>query len=141
MIELPPKGHVIPINLESDSTYGFPTITSVDPRSNMRTKIPPSMHKKTWIVAINSEENGYIEPITAQYCLNELQGWQKNRRRVKVEITMHRQMKKPSMGPYQQIRQMADQINSTTPIVRHIAAMPQKPIVHNTIFQCLKDEK
>ena len=43
VIELSPLGHVIPINLKSDSTYGFPAITSVDPRSNMRTQIPPSM--------------------------------------------------------------------------------------------------
>ena len=140
VIELPPLGHVIPVNLESDTTYGFPTITSVDPRSNLRTQIPPSMQKKTWIVAINSKDNGYIEPITAQYCLNELERCQKKRRRVKIEITVHRQMRKPTMGPYQQIRQMADQMNSTSPIVRHVAALPKKPDVHNTIFQCLKDE-
>ena len=91
-------------------------------------------------MAINSKDNGYIEPITAQYCLNELRRCQKKRRRVEVEITVHRQMKKPTMGQYQQIRQMADQMNSTTPIVRHIATLPQKSVVHNTLFQYLKDE-
>ena len=40
---------------------------------------------------------------------------------------MHRQMKSPTTGPYQQIRQMADQMDSSPPIVRHVVALPQKP--------------
>ena len=60
VITLPPQGHVLGLNLASDSIYGFPTIVSVDPRSSLRTQIPASMHKKTWIVVINSQDGGYI---------------------------------------------------------------------------------
>ena len=46
VIKLPPQGHALGINLASDTTYGFPTIVSVDPRSSLRTQIPASTHKK-----------------------------------------------------------------------------------------------
>jgi len=54
------------------------------------------MHKKTWIVAINSQDGGYIEPISAKFCMDELTRCQKKRKKVNVEITVHRQMKTPS---------------------------------------------
>ena len=141
VITLPPQGHVLGLNLSSDTTYGFPTIISVDPRSSLRTQIPASMHKKTWIVAINSQDGGYIEPISAKFCMDELTRCQKKRKKVKIEITVHRQMKTPSIGPYQQLRQMADQMTGSQPIVRHVVALPQMPKVGKTIFECLRDEK
>ena len=129
VITLPPQGHVLGLNLSSDTTYGFPTIISVDPRSSLRTQIPPSMHKKTWIVAINSQDGGYIEPISAKFCMDELTRCQKKRKKVSVEITVHCQMKTPTIGPYQQLRQMADQMTPSQPIVRHVVALPQMPKV------------
>ena len=36
---------------------------------------------------------------------------------------------------------MADQMDSSPPIVRHIVALPQKPEAGKTIFDCLKDQK
>jgi len=80
------------------------------------------MQKKTWIVAINSKDGGYIEPISAKYCLDELERCQKKRKKTTVEITVHRQMKSPTTGPYQQLRQMADQMPSSQPIVRHVSS-------------------
>ena len=97
------------------------------------------MHKKTWIVAINSQDGGYIEPISAKYCLDELIRCQKKRKKVSIEITVRRQMKSPTIGPYQQLRHMADQMTPSQPIVRHIVALPQMPKVGKTFFECLKD--
>ena len=72
--------------------------------------------------------------------MDELVRCQKKRRRVKIELTVHCQMKSPSTGPYQQLRQMADQMDSSPPIIRHVVALAQKPEIGKTIFECLKSQ-
>ena len=55
-------------------------------------------------------------------------------------MTFHRAIK-PVTGELQTLRQMSDQIVSQTPIVRYTAALPEKPIIKSSIYECLKDPK
>jgi len=50
-----------------------------------------------------------------------------------VELTFHRKIK-PVAGDYQMLRMMHDQANPVQPIMRYIAALPEKPIsVRSTV--------
>ncbi len=63
-IVLPLKETRLGIKFTSNETYGFPLLTKVAPTSPLRTQIPMDMHCNCWVIAINSQANGYIEPIT-----------------------------------------------------------------------------
>ena len=51
---------------------GFPVLTKVHPTPPLRTQIPMDLQRNCWIVAINSQHRGRIEPITAIFCLDEI---------------------------------------------------------------------
>ena len=126
-VVLPPKGNSLGLTFLSDQTYGFPLLTKVSPHSPLRTQIPMDMHRNCWLVAINSQHGGHIEPITAKYCLDELTRCQLENDEVKVELTFHRKIK-PVATELQTMRMMSDQATAVSPIVRHVAALPERPV-------------
>ena len=134
---LPPKGTPIGLGFTSDETYGFPVLTKISPTSPLLTQIPMDLHRNCWILAINSKRNGYIEPITAQFCFDEIERCQASRRETEIELSFHRKPKAVPTEMYQTYRMMSDQANPVPPIIRHIAALPTKPIAGKSIWECL----
>ena len=98
-----------------------------------------SMHRNCWIVAINSKEKGHIEPITAKFLLEELKQCQDPHSETEVQLTFHRKIK-PVTTEIQTLRAMSDQMDTNTPIVRHIVAMSDRPVALKSTHQCLKDK-
>ena len=134
---LPPKDERLGINFESDETYGFPVLTKVDAKSTPRTQIPMCLQQNCWIVAINSKDRGYIEPIDAKYCLNEMKSCQKDHVEVVIELTFHRKIN-PINTEYETYDMMSDQIGAERPEVAHIVSHPNPPAPPGrTIFECL----
>ena len=83
-----------------------------------------SMQRSCWIVETNSKKIVQVEPITAKFCKDELQQCQDSHKEVKVQITSHRKIK-PVTLEYQTLRAMPDQMNTNSPIRRHIVATPE----------------
>ena len=98
-----------------------------------------SMQRNCWIVAINSKKNGHIETITAKFLLDELKQCQDPHSETDIHITFHRKIK-PITTKLQTLRAMSDQMDTNTPIVRHVVAMPDQPIDLRSIHLCLKDK-
>jgi hypothetical protein len=56
---------------------------------------------------------------------------------VEIEMTFHRKIR-PVATDLQTLRMMSDQAAPVSPIVRHIAALPERPVAERSIYQCLK---
>ena len=125
------------ITLQSDETYGFPLLTKVNPTSSIRTQIPMRLQHNCWIVSINSQRGGHIEPISAEFCISELKNCRIENDEVEIALTFHRKIR-PVATDLQTLRMMSDQASPVSPIVRHVAALPERPIVGQSIFECLK---
>ena len=138
-ITLPPKGTSLGLTLKSDETYGFPVLTNVSPTSPLRTQIPQDLTRNCWIIAINSQYGGHIEPITAKYCNDELIRLQVPDQEVVIQLTFHRKIN-PVTTELNTWRMVADQANPTPPIIRALVAMPQRPVAQKSIFQCLQSD-
>ena len=136
-VYLPPEGDFIGLTLKSDETFGFPILSRIDPVSPLRVQIPTDMHRNCWIVAINSKENGYVEPITAKFGIDEIKRCQIEDDEAMIELTFCRKMR-PVATELQSLRAMNDQMDVNSPIVRHIVAMPERPEAGKTLFDCLK---
>ena len=136
---LDPKKCGLGLRLESDTVYGFPVLNRVEPTSPLRTQIPMSMQRNCWVVAINSKKNGHIEPITAKFLVDKLKLCQTPGSETKIQITFHHKIK-PVTTKLQTLRAMSDQMDTNTPIVRHVVAMPEKPSAPRSIHLCLKDK-
>ena len=91
-IDLPPKNKKIGLELDSDPTYGFPLLKKINPLLPLRTQIPVDFHHNCWIVAINSDENEHVEPITAKFLIDELRRCQKSKK-VQIQMTFQRAIK------------------------------------------------
>ena len=72
-VVLPEKGTSLGITVQDDYTFGFPLLAKVNPTSPLRTQIPMSLQRNCWIVSINSQHGGHIDPITAEFCMSELE--------------------------------------------------------------------
>ena len=111
--------------------------------SPLRTQIPMDLQRNCWITAINSQHNGHIEPITAQFCYDEIVNCQDKLDDVMIELTFHRKIN-PVTKELNQYRSMSDQIGRSSPIMRnsptvsHIVALPERPSAEKTIFQAMK---
>ena len=136
-VSLPPATSGVGLQFDDDTVFGFPLLTKIRHNSILRTQIPVDMHKNCWLVAINSSHGGYAEPITGQFALEELKRHQKKRSRAQVELTFHRKIR-PIITPYETYRATHDQAVPAPPIVRHIVALPEKPVSKKTIFDNLK---
>ena len=136
-VVLPPKGEKLGISLQSDSTYGFPVMTKIHPMSPLRTQIPMDLQRNCWIIAINSQHRGHIEPITAKFCLEELSKCQDKHDDVMIEISFHRKIN-PVTTELNRYRSMSDQIGKEQPIVRHIVALPDRPRDEKSIFKAVQ---
>jgi hypothetical protein len=137
VVELPRRDISLGISFKSDERYGFPLLVKVDPHSPLRTQIPMDMQRNCWLVSINTKENGFVEPITAKFCLDELKRCQSPDHEVTAELTFHRKIK-PIATDLQTLRMMSDQATPSQPIVRHIASLPERPVSSKTIFDNLK---
>jgi hypothetical protein len=71
-ITLPLRETRLGIKFTSDEMYGFALLTKVAPTSPLSTQIPMNMHCNCWVIAMNLQANGYIEPITDKFCFEEI---------------------------------------------------------------------
>ena len=92
-VTLPPKDTNLGIKFTSDETFGFPVLSRVEPTSPLRTQIPMDLQCNCWIIAINSQHNGHIEPISAKFCFDEIKRCQAQHDDVVIELTFHRKIK------------------------------------------------
>ncbi len=112
-------------------------LTKVAPTSALRTQITMDIHPNCWVIAMNSQANGYIKPITSKLCFEEIVCCQEDKEEVPIQLTFHRRIK-PIATDLQELCAMSNQMDSNTPIVCHIVALPDQPVAEKLIFQCLK---
>ena len=54
-----------------------------------------------------------------------------------IQLTFHRKIL-PVHKELQSLRMMSDQSPGVSPIVRHIVALPERPVAERSIYECLK---
>ena len=126
---LPEKGVSIGLKFESDTVYGFPILSKVTPQSYLRSQIPADLHKNCWIIAINSDEHGYVEPISAKFCHDEIVKCQRKNCTTSVELTFCRRIK-PINTEIETYRQVSDQMERPQPLERGNQAIDSPQVNH-----------
>ena len=128
-VTLPISNERFRILLDTDTIFGFPLLSRVDPSSHLQTYIPMSMQGNCWIAAINTKKNIlHWQAMTMPG--TEWSSQQPN--------NFHRKIK-PVTLEYQILGAMWDQMDIDTLIVRHIIAMPDQPAALCSIHLCLKN--
>jgi len=87
-----------------------------------------SLQRNCWMVSINAQHGGHIEPISAEFCMSELENGRIENDEVGIELTFHKKIR-PVAKDLQTLQMMSDQASPVSPIVRHVAALPERPVV------------
>ena len=86
VVLLPNTNENFIIALATDTIYGFPILSRVDPSPPLPTQTPISMQYICWMVALNPKKSGYVAPFTAKFCIDELRQCQDSQAEVRVQI-------------------------------------------------------
>ena len=65
--------------------------------------------------------------------------YQDSRAEIKVQVTFHQKFK-PVTSEHHILRAILDQMDTNSPIIRHLVAMPDQPTAPYLIHLCLRDK-
>ena len=94
---------------------------------HLQTQIPTRMQRNCWMVVLKLKKDVHIEPITADFCINELRQCQCPNEEVNVQMSFHRKKQANNFEISDIKRTTSDQMDTDTPFVRHIVAMLEQP--------------